>query len=66
MDDTDDNTTGNPSTFLNLNRSGVGEDGGISPLEQDVLDEYARLARNMKTVCVFLLYNACVCSGFSL
>jgi hypothetical protein len=51
MDDNDDNTTGNPSTFLNLNRSAAGGDGGVSDLEQDVLDEYARLAGNMKTVC---------------
>jgi hypothetical protein len=51
MDDNDDNTTGNPSTFLDLNRGGAGGDGGLSTLEQDVLDEYARLARNMKTVC---------------
>ena len=51
MDDNDDNTTENPSAFLNLNRTGAGTEGGISPLEQDVLDEYARLSRNMKTVC---------------
>jgi hypothetical protein len=53
MDDNDDNTTGNPSTFLNLNRGAAGGDGGVSDLEQDVLDEYARLAGNMKTVCWF-------------
>jgi hypothetical protein len=58
MDDSDDNTIGNPSTFLNLDRGGAGVDGGISPLEQDVLDEYARLARNMKTVRSFMLGDA--------
>lgn len=51
MDDNDDNTTGNPSAFLNLSRSAAGGDGGVSDLEQDVLDEYSRLAGNMKTVC---------------
>lgn len=50
MDENEDNTTDNPSTFLNLNHGGGGGDGSISPLEQDVLDEYARLARNMKTL----------------
>jgi hypothetical protein len=50
MDDSEDTTTGNPSTFLNLDRSGGDGDSGSSPLEQDVLDEYARLAKNMKTV----------------
>jgi len=50
MDDSEDTTTGNPSTFLNLDRSGGDGDSGSSPLEQDVLDEYARLAKNMKTL----------------
>ena len=56
-DDNENNTTGNPSTFLNLSLSHShtggatsGAVGDVSPLEQDVLDEYARLARNMKTV----------------
>jgi hypothetical protein len=53
MDDNDDSTTGNPSTFLNLNRGAAGDVGGLSDLERDVLDEYARLAGNMKTVSWF-------------
>lgn len=61
MDENEDNntTTGNPSTFLNLSRSGAAAEGGVSNLEQDVLDEYARLARNMKTVRrMFVLFHA--------
>lgn len=67
MDENEDNTTDNPSTFLNLNHGGGGGDGSISPLEQDVLDEYARLARNMKTVCSVLScdawFRSCILGG---
>ena len=58
MDDGEDITTGNPSTFLNLDRSSGDGNNGISPLEQDVLDEYARLAKNMKMVRTVLRSSA--------
>ena len=32
----------------------IGADADLSPLEQDVLDEYERLAENMKKVSPFL------------
>jgi len=46
----DDSTTHNDSrsTLLNLTGQGSSE---VSPLEQEVLDEYERLSRNMKEVC---------------
>lgn len=52
----DDNT--NTATYNNesktsiLNFTGQGS-SGVSPLEQEVLDEYERLSRNMKEVCFF-------------
>ena len=33
-------------------------DGGVSPLEQEVLEEYERLSGNMRRVSFFFLLNA--------
>ncbi|KAK5224827.1 hypothetical protein LTR72_004608 [Exophiala xenobiotica] len=45
----DENTTYNDSKSSILNLTGQGPSlGGVSPLEQEVLDEYERLSKNMK------------------
>ncbi|KAI1624468.1 DASH complex subunit Dad3-domain-containing protein [Exophiala viscosa] len=43
----DDSTTHNDSRSTLLNLTGQGS-SGVSPLEQEVLDEYERLSGNMK------------------
>ncbi|KAK5560783.1 hypothetical protein LTR46_001091 [Exophiala xenobiotica] len=44
----DENTTYNDSKSSILNLTGQGPSSGVSPLEQEVLDEYERLSQNMK------------------
>jgi hypothetical protein len=46
----DENTTYNDSKSSILNLTGQGPSSGVSPLEQEVLDEYERLSKNMKQV----------------
>jgi hypothetical protein len=46
----DENTTYNDSKSSILNLTGQGPSSGVSPLEQEVLDEYERLSQNMKEV----------------
>ena len=48
QDDNDTITTFPRQTLLNLTND---TSSGVSPLEQDVLDEYARLLSNMNQVC---------------
>ncbi|KAK5445151.1 hypothetical protein LTS15_010242 [Exophiala xenobiotica] len=44
----DENTTYNDTKSSILNLTGQGPSLGVSPLEQEVLDEYERLSKNMK------------------
>ncbi|KAJ9501482.1 hypothetical protein LTR99_004470 [Exophiala xenobiotica] len=44
----DENTTYSDSKSSILNLTGQGPSSGVSPLEQEVLDEYERLSQNMK------------------
>jgi hypothetical protein len=46
----DEITTYNDSKSSILNLTGQGPSSGVSPLEQEVLDEYERLSKNMKEV----------------
>lgn len=43
-------------TSVEARRNDNGDEGELSPLEQEVLDEYAKLAGNLDNVC-YVYYN---------